>query len=147
MLYLSTCVGLGYGLCGGYFQERLRCQTNPIRIDNTRHPSLTHWLTNINVIPIHYGFRPRVRGRLTLRRLALRRNPWTFGERVSHPLYRYSCQHSHFRYLQQTSRFTFIGLRNAPLPLITEPAISAYNFSPDTFSAQDRLMSELLRFL
>ena len=70
MLYLSTCVGLEYGLRGGYFQGHLRCQTNPIRIDNTRHPSLTHWLTNINVIPIHYGFRPRVRGRLTLRRLA-----------------------------------------------------------------------------
>ena len=71
---------------------------------------------NINRIPIAYGFRPRLRGRLTLRGLALRRNPWTFGERVSHPLCRYSCQHSHFRYLQQTSRFTFIGLRNAPLP-------------------------------
>jgi hypothetical protein len=71
---------------------------------------------NINRIPIAYGFRPRLRGRLTLRGLALRRNPWTFGERVSHPLCRYSCQHSHFRYLQQTSQFTFIGLRNAPLP-------------------------------
>ena len=72
---------------------------------------------NINLVPIDYAFRPRLRGRLTLRGLALRRNPWTFGERVSHPLYRYSCQHSHFRYLQQTSRFTFTGLRNAPLPL------------------------------
>ena len=71
---------------------------------------------NINRIPIAYGFRPRLRGRLTLRGLALRRNPWTFGESVSHTLCRYSCQHSHFRYLQQTSQFTFIGLRNAPLP-------------------------------
>ena len=52
--------------------------------------------TNINVVPIDYAFRPRLRGRLTLRRLALRRNPWTFGESVSHTLYRYSCQHSHF---------------------------------------------------
>ena len=61
-------------------------------------------LQNINCIPIDYAFRPRLRGRLTLRRLALRRNPWTFGEGVSHPLYRYSCQHSHFRYLQEPSR-------------------------------------------
>jgi hypothetical protein len=30
---------------------------------------------NINLIPIDYGFRPRLRGRLTLRRLALRRKP------------------------------------------------------------------------
>ena len=39
---------------------------------------------NINLVPIDYGFRPRLRGRLTLRGLALRRNPWTFGVRVSH---------------------------------------------------------------
>ena len=76
----------------------------------------TRWPTNINVVPIDYAFRPRLRGRLTLRRLALRRNPWTFGESVSHTLYRYSCQHSHFRYLQPASQLTFTGLRNAPLP-------------------------------
>src|ERR1700730_8031766 len=42
--------------------------------------------------------------RLTLRGLTLRRNPWTSGVRVSHPHRRYSCQHSHFRYLQHASR-------------------------------------------
>ena len=73
---------------------------------------------NINLIPIDYAFRPRLRGRLTLRRLTLRRNPWIYGESVSHTLCRYSCQHSHFRYLQQTLRFTFTGLRNAPLPYV-----------------------------
>ena len=54
--------------------------------------------------------------RLTLRGLTLRRNPWTFGVRVSHPHYRYSCQHSRFRYLHTGSRPCFAGLRNAPLP-------------------------------
>src|SRR5579862_3567814 len=54
--------------------------------------------------------------RLTLRGLTLRRNPWTFGVRGSHPDLRYSCQHSHFRYLQHASQHTFTGLRNAPLP-------------------------------
>ena len=73
---------------------------------------------NINLIPIGYAFQPCLRGRLTLRRLALRRKPWTFGENVSHILCRYSCQHSHFRYLQQSSQIAFTGLRNAPLPLI-----------------------------
>ena len=76
----------------------------------------TSRLRNINLIPIDYAFRPRLRGRLTLRGLALRRNPWTSGESVSHTLCRYSCQHSHFRYLQQTLRSAFAGLRNAPLP-------------------------------
>ena len=72
--------------------------------------------TNINVVPIDYAFRPRLRGRLTLRGLTLRRNPWTFGDSVSHTVCRYSCQHSHFRYLQAASRTPFAGLRNAPLP-------------------------------
>jgi hypothetical protein len=67
--------------------------------------------TNINVVPIDYASRPRLRGRLTLLRLALSRNPWTFGERVSHPLYRYSCQHSHFCALQNRSPTSFVAHR------------------------------------
>jgi hypothetical protein len=70
----------------------------------------------INQVPIDYAFRPRLRGRLTLRGLTVRRNPWTSGESVSHTLCRYSCQHSHFRYLQIISRLPFTGLGNAPLP-------------------------------
>ena len=132
---------------GGLFPGTCWLHTQSVKGIQRPRSVTSSWPRNINLVPIDYAFQPRLRGRLTLRRLALRRNPWTFGERVSHPLCRYSCQHSHFRYLQQTSRFTFIGLRNAPLPLITEPAISAHNFSPDTFSAQDRLISELLRFL
>ena len=57
------------------------------------------WPGNINPVPIDYAFRPRLRGRLTLLRLALSRNPWTFGEGVSHPLCRYSCHHSRWRSL------------------------------------------------
>ena len=59
---------------------------------------------NVDLVPIDYGFRPRLRGRLTPRGLTLRGNPWTFGDRVSHSVCRYSCQHSHFRYLQRPSR-------------------------------------------
>src|ERR1700722_7454305 len=64
----------------------------------------TRWPTNINVVPIDYAFRPRLRDRLTLRRLALRRNPWTFGGGVFHTPFRYSCQHSPFCNLQESSR-------------------------------------------
>ena len=104
--------------------------------------------TNINVVPIDYAFLPRLRGRLTLLRLTLSRNPWSFGEGVSHSLYRYSCQHSHFRYLQQPSRVRLHRLteRSATACLRT-PIPSASGLSPVTFSAQDRLTSELLRFL
>ena len=59
------------------------------------------WPRTINLVPIDYAFRPRLRGRLTLLRLALSRNPWTFGDRVSHPVCRYSCQHSRFRSLHR----------------------------------------------
>ena len=100
----------------GYFLGHLGRTNNPISSHDGQHPSHPTRFRNINLIPIDYGFRPRLRGRLTLRGLAWRRNPWTFGESVSHTLYRYSCQHSHFRYLQQSSRITFTGLRNAPLP-------------------------------
>ena len=96
---------------------------------------------NIRPVPIGYGCRPRLRGRLTLRGLTLRRNPWTFGGRVSHSPCRYSCQHSHFRYLQQGSPPTFTGLRNAPLPraLACASAASVHGLSPGTFSARDGL--------
>jgi hypothetical protein len=70
----------------------------------------------IDPVPIDYGCRPRLRGRLTLRGLTLRRNPWAFGDRVSRPVCRYSCPHSHFRYLHRSSRDGFTGVRNAPLP-------------------------------
>src|SRR5205807_4173975 len=70
----------------------------------------TRWPTNINVAPIDYAFRPHLRARLTLRRLTLRRNPWTFGDTVFHSVSRYSCQHSHFRYLQDASRLSLHGL-------------------------------------
>ena len=76
----------------------------PSQSDKGEQPSqsvTSSWPRNINLVPIVYAFRPRLRGRLTLLRLALSRNPWTFGDRVSHPVYRYSCQHSHFRSLHR----------------------------------------------
>ena len=110
-------------------------------MDNTRDPSRLTRLRNINRIPIDYAFRPRLRGRLTLLRLTLSRNPWTFGEGVSHPLYRYSCQHSHFRYLQKPSRVflhrpTERSATTHPSQKLSASAISVYGFSPVTFSAQ-----------
>ena len=109
-------------------------------------PSVTtHWPTNINVVPIDYAFRPRLRGRLTLRGLTLRRNPWTYGDSVSHTVCRYSCQHSHFRYLQDLSRVSLHRLteRSATAQMIRRlnaPTASVYGFSPVTFSAQDFLI-------
>ena len=100
------------------YKRQLQSLLNPIRADNLRDPSHTSRPTNINVVPIDYPLRARLRGRLTLLRLALSRNPWNFGDRASHPVYRYSCQHSHFRYLHDPLPDRFISLRNAPLPRV-----------------------------
>ena len=102
----------------------------------------THWPTNINVVPIDYAFRPRLRDRLTLRRLALRRNPWTFGDSVFHTVCRYSCQHSHFRYLQRPSQVRLRRLTERSATAYTlrcTPKASARGLSPVTFSAQEPL--------
>ena len=115
-----------------YFLDPLHRPPNPIRVNNNREVVTSSRPKNINLVPIDYGFRPRLRGRLTLRGLALRRNPWTFGDSVSHTVCRYSCQHSHFRYLQALSRVPFTGLRNAPLPLrgqMTEVRYCAINLA------------------
>ena len=90
-------------LCRCCFPEVPGRPLNPLRGDDFRPSSHSGRRRNINPLPIGYGFRPRLRGRLTLRGLALRRNPWTFGGRVSHPPCRYSCQHSHFPYLHHPS--------------------------------------------
>jgi hypothetical protein len=39
ILYQSTCVGLGYGLMEGYFQEPLSSPDNPISLNYLRDPS------------------------------------------------------------------------------------------------------------
>ena len=101
---------------GSSFLEGSSCRDNPSKSRQHFTFVTSHRPRNINLVPIGYGFRPHLRGRLTLRGLTLRRNPWTYGESVSHTLYRYSCQHSHFRYLQNPLRDSFTGLRNAPLP-------------------------------
>src|SRR5262249_14493911 len=116
------------------------------------------WCRNISLLPISYAFRPRLRDRLTLGRLTLPRNPWAYGEQVSHLFYRYSSLHSLFHALQRSSRSAFAALTARPFEGSTRgmlayrwhccpPAASVSCFSPVTFSARVRLTSELLRFL
>ena len=100
--------------------------------------------TNINVVPIDYACPPRLRGRLTLLRLTLSRNPWSFGERVSHPLYRYSCQHSHFRYLQDPSQVSLHRLteRSATTCIATHPQLRCMASAPLHFRRKDPYLDQ-----
>ena len=79
-----------------YFLDLLHCTLNPIRGYNTRRPSLPAGPRILTWFPVTIMLQPRLRNRLTLRRLTLRRNPWSFGVGVFHTHCRYSCQHSHF---------------------------------------------------
>src|SRR5690349_9578357 len=144
MLYQSTCVGFGYGLNAGAVSRKSQAAPS-IQSDQTtfglrRDPAGGGMLTPF---PSATALALALGARLTLRGLTLRRNPWTFGDSVSHAVYRYSCQHSRFRYLQPASRQTFAGLRNAPLPrarlAARPPAASVRGLSPVTFSARDSL--------
>src|SRR5690606_23808255 len=62
--------------------------------------------------PSDIAIRLVLRPRLTLIRLALIRKPWSFGGRVSHPPYRYSCLHLLFHQVHGKSpdRFTPYGM-------------------------------------
>ncbi len=130
--------------CGGFAYH------TPARLDrDVQHPAalalprppitqtVMYWYRNIDLFPIAYAFRPRLRGRLTPRRLPLRRKPWTFGGKVSHLPYRYSCQHDRFCFLQHGSLHTFTGWQNAPLPLrlTAKPVASAATLVPEIIGA------------
>ena len=75
------------------------------------------WGRNINLLPIVYAFRPRLRYRLTLGGFTFPRKPWVFGEQDFHLLDRYSTRHTHFLTLQRCFRSAFFADRNALLLL------------------------------
>ncbi len=93
--------------------------------------------TNINVVPIDYAFLPHLRGRLTLLRLTLSRNPWSFGEESLTP---FIVTHVSIR-TSDTSRgphgspFTAYGTLRYRASC-DAPTASVYGFSPVTFLAQ-----------
>eukprot|EP00657_Telonema_sp_P-1_P011090 TRINITY_DN58_c0_g3_i8.p1 TRINITY_DN58_c0_g3~~TRINITY_DN58_c0_g3_i8.p1 ORF type:complete len:179 (+),score=32.74 TRINITY_DN58_c0_g3_i8:115-651(+) len=117
--------------------------TGSQQVQSNKDPQFTPFVTtirlrNINLIPIDYGFRPRLRGRLTLRRLALRRNPWTFDVSVSH-----THLATHVSILtSDTSRQSrdypsqAYGTLRYHSTQRVESAASVHGFSPGTSSAQ-----------
>ncbi len=139
-----------------YLRHVLRgCPRTTIAWDSISYPvppsviAVGTWYRNINLLAIAYAFRPRLRSRLTLSRLALLRNPWTFGGGVSR-----SSFVTHASIL--TSRASTAGLRRRFAGLGTLPyhseqnsksVASAPSLSPVTLSAPGHLTSELLRTL
>ena len=145
----------GTVLIGGLFPGTAKMPNQSNKTGQSLRSVTSSRLRNINLIPIGYAFRPHLRGRLTLLRLTLSRNPWTFGDRISHPVLRYSCHHIHFCRLHRlpygpasqrecrdyglTRIDILIPQQNAPLPLLSQPETSARGLSPGTSSPQDNL--------
>ena len=107
------------------------------------------WYRNINLLSIAYALRPRLRSRLTLSRLALLRNPWAFGGRVSHSPF---VTHASILTSQRSTaglrrRFSALGTLPYHSTLGVKSVASVPCLSPVTLSAPDHLTSELLRTL
>ena len=92
-------------------QPTVRCTYLPAS-PHCSNEAWWHW--NINQLSIAYGFRPRLRSRLTLRGRTLLGKPWAYGGRDSHPSFRYLYRHSHFHTLQHSLRYTFDAYGTLP---------------------------------
>ena len=104
---------------------------------------------NVDRLSIGCASRLPLRSRLNLIRLALIRNPGSFGGGVSRPPCRYLYLHLLFRPLQKGSRPAFGGERNAPLPTVqkrTVPRLRQRAYAR-LLSTRIRSTSELLRTL
>ena len=61
MLYQSTCVGLGYGLYGGYFLELLRRPRNPVTANDLHNssppvgPRILTWFPSVTAVALTLG--------------------------------------------------------------------------------------------
>ena len=90
-------------------------------------PHITHKASNgiLTVSSIGFAVRLILRSRLTLIRLALIRNPWSFGEEVSRFLYRYLYLHLLFHTLQQRSSVIFYAYGMLPYHRLYRSTASA----------------------
>ena len=106
------------------------------------HSSVYMRYRNLNLLSIGYVLRPLLRPRLTQSRSALLWKPWIFGREDSHLSL---ATHSGILSSYPSTapyRYSFVGFKNAPLPLLTESTASVLCFSPGHFRRRDsRLVS------
>ena len=107
----------------------------PHSSDDTRY-------RNLNLLSIGYASQPYLRPRLTQSRSALLWKPWIFGLEDSHL---HLATHSGILSSYPSTapyRYSFVGFKNAPLPLLTESTASVLCFSPGHFRRRtSRLVS------
>src|SRR5579863_3824144 len=109
-------------------------------------------LGNINPIPIDYGFRPRLRGPAHPARINLAQEPLDFRRQsfslcLSLLMSAFSLPIPPAHLTMHLHRLTERSATAYEEHALRTPAASVRGLSPVTFSAQDGLTSELLRFL
>ena len=139
-------------LCGGFANHTATSLARgfPFRaraLHICPHSSVVLQCRNFHLLSIDYGFRPRLRSRLTQGRSALPWKPWIFGRKDSHLSLAthsgiLSSMHSTAPY-----RYRFVAH-----PMLLYQCINTFLsfgvvFQPRTFSARDLSTSELLRTL
>lgn len=116
--YTSQCIASSK-LINANYRIYLIILTRSLNTDNQRRAVIlflrhtivfTKGVRIFTHLPSTTASRPRLRSRLTLSRLALPRKPWVFGVKVFHFNYRYSSQHSHFKFLQYSSRIYLLRI-------------------------------------
>jgi hypothetical protein len=162
-VFLAACLGSVVALAGALFASRFEeadLPTSPTYLLKPAIPTAgrpftpasplmvkrMHTGTGIlNLFPITYASRPRLRIRLTLSRLTLLRNPWVYGDTVFHSVYRYLCQHFLFCTLQHALRRAFrpegLPLRGSqtecsPTAPLLEPTASVIRLVPRIIDAE-----------
>ena len=126
----------GY-VCHGFADDTpygLRPTRSAVGPPGFLRPSITQtrWYRIINLLSIDYAFRPRLRIRLTPGGRTFPGKPWVFGDRNSHPVFRYSCLHGHLYAVHRglhpdfNPHTTLFYHRNK-----LRSAASVLNFSPD----------------
>ena len=111
------------------------------------HSSVMAQYRNLNLLPVGYGLRPRLRPRLTQGGSALPWKPWIFGPGDSHP-----CLATHSGILPartSTASSEAASSMRPCSPTMQSDCIPGFGgaFQPRTFSARDLSASELLRTL
>ena len=107
-------------------------QPPPLASRTPRRSNPLRKLGTVDPMSIAYAFRPRLRFRLTPGGRTCPGKPWDSGDRDSHPVFRYSCPHNHWRALHR--RFRVRLRRCAPRsPTISRSANSARRLTPDHF--------------
>ena len=111
------------------------------------HSSVILQYRNFNLLSIDYGFRPRLRSRLTQEQISFTLETLDIRPGGFPPPSRYSFRHSLFLTLHSSFRYCFAALRMLLYQSLTGFLSFGSVFQPRTFSAQDLSTSELLRTL